>query len=249
MACQPVAEQKEEIKEESAVAEKHSTKVLFVLTSHSDLGETGDKTGLWLEELAAPFYSFLNDKVEISLASPAGGPVPIDPRSLEEANLINASKRFKSDLSAQKMLSNTQKLDQVQADDYDAVFYPGGHGPLWDLAENESSIALIEAFIAQNKPMAFVCHAPAALKEVKDSEGQPFIQGKKLTGFSNAEEEAVGLTTVVPFLLEDMLKEKGAIYSKKDNWLVNVVRDGNLITGQNPASSQLAAEKLYERMQ
>jgi putative intracellular protease/amidase len=223
-------------------------KVLFVLTSHSELGETGEKTGLWLEELAAPFYSLLNDKVEITLASPLGGQAPIDPRSLEETNLSNSAKRFRSDLSAQQMLSNTQKLAQIKAEDYDGVFYPGGHGPLWDLAENETSIALIEAFIAQNKPMAFVCHAPAALKEVENSEGKPFIQGKKVTGFSNAEEKAVELINVVPFLLEDMLKEKGANYIKKDNWLVHVVTDGNLITGQNPSSSQLAAEKLFAKM-
>jgi len=248
VACQPVAEQKEEIKEDSFESEKSAAKVLFVLTSHSEMGNTGKKTGLWLEELAAPFYSLLNDKVEITLASPQGGQAPIDPRSLEESNLTNAAKRFRSDLSAQKMLSNTLKLDQVKAEDYDAVFYPGGHGPLWDLAENETSIALIEAFIVQDKPMAFVCHAPAALKRVKNSAGEIFIKGKKLTGFSNSEEEAVELSTAVPFLLEDMLKEKGANYVKKDNWKVNVVTDGNLITGQNPSSSQLAAEKLFEKI-
>jgi len=249
VACQSVVEQKEDIKEDSVQAEKTPKKVLFVLTSHSELGNTGEKTGLWLEELAAPFYSLLNDKVEITLASPQGGKAPIDPRSMEESNLSNAAQRFRSDITAQRMLSTTQKLDQINADDYDAVFYPGGHGPLWDLAENETSIALIEAFVAQDKPMAFVCHAPAALKGVKNSAGEPYIKGKKVTGFTNAEEEAVELSAVVPFLLEDMLKEKGANYVKEDNWRVNVVTDGNLITGQNPASSQLAAETLFEKMQ
>lgn len=249
VACQSVAEQKEDIKEDSVQSEKASPKVLFVLTSHAELGNTGEKTGLWLEELAAPFYVLLNEKVEITLASPQGGKAPVDPRSLEESNLSNAAKRFRSDVTAQRMLSTTTKLDQIKAEDYDAVFYPGGHGPLWDLAENETSIALIEAFIAQNKPMAFVCHAPAALKGVETSEGKPYLQGKKVTGFSNTEEEAVELSAVVPFLLEDMLKEKGAEYQKQENWTVNVVADGNLITGQNPSSSQLAAEKLLEKMQ
>jgi len=224
-------------------------KVLFVLTSHSQLGETGEKTGFWVEEFAPPFYSLLNKGVNITVASPQGGKAPIDPRSKTESNQTDATRRFNSDSTAQSMVRNTIKLDQIKAEDFDAVFYPGGHGPLWDLAEDKTSIALIEAFNAQNKPMAFVCHAPAALKDVKNTAGEPLVKGKNVTGFTNTEEEAVQLTAVVPFLVEDMLKQNGGIFAKKDNWMVNVVSDGNLITGQNPASSKLAAETLFEKLQ
>ena len=223
-------------------------KVLFVLTSHAELGNTGEKTGFWVEEFAAPYYNLLDKGVEITVASPNGGKAPIDPRSKTEASQTDATKRFNNDKLAQEIINNTVKLEDVEADDFDAVFYPGGHGPLWDLAENETSIALIEAFNKQGKPMAFVCHAPAALKNVKHENGEPLVKGKKVTGFTNTEEEAVQLTDIVPFLLEDMLKKNGGIYSKAANWNVHVVEDGNLITGQNPASANKVAEKLYESL-
>ncbi len=222
--------------------------VLFVLTSHDQLGETGEKTGFWVEEFAAPYYTLLDKGVKITVVSPKGGKAPIDPRSNAEGNQTEATERFNKDEATQQVVNNTLKLEDIKAEDFDAVFYPGGHGPLWDLAEDETSIALIEAFNKQNKPMAFVCHAPAALKGVKNTDGEPLVKGKKVTGFTNTEEEAVQLTSVVPFLVEDMLKNNGGVYSKKDNWSVNVVEDGNLITGQNPASSQLAAELLFNKL-
>jgi len=224
-------------------------KVLFVLTSHDQLGDTGEKTGFWLEEFAAPYYNLLDKGVKITVASPKGGKAPIDPRSKAESSQTDATNRFNKDKAAQEIVNNTVKLQDVKAEDFDAVFYPGGHGPLWDLAENKTSIALIESFNKQNKPMAFVCHAPAALKNVKNENGEPLVKGKKVTGFTNTEEEAVQLTNVVPFLVEDVLKENGGIYSKAANWNVNVVEDGNLITGQNPASSNKVAEKLYELLE
>jgi len=224
-------------------------KVLFVLTSHDQLGDTGEKTGFWLEEFAAPYYNLLDKGVKITVASPKGGKAPIDPRSKSESSQTDATNRFNKDKAAQEIVNNTVKLQDVKAEDFDAVFYPGGHGPLWDLAENKTSIALIESFNKQNKPMAFVCHAPAALKNVKNENGEPLVKGKNVTGFTNTEEEAVQLTNVVPFLLEDMLKENGGIYSKAANWNVNVVEDGNLITGQNPASSNKVAEKLYKLLE
>lgn len=223
-------------------------KVLFVLTSHDEMGNTGEKTGFWLEEFAAPYYNLLDKGVKITVASPKGGKAPIDPRSKKEASQTDATRRFNKDKKVQEIIHNTVKLEDVRAEDFDAVFYPGGHGPLWDLAENETSVALIEAFNNQEKPMAFVCHAPAALKNVKDEKGQSLVKGKKVAGFTNTEEEAVQLTSAVPFLLEDMLRENGGIFSKAPNWTVNVVRDGNLITGQNPASSGKAAEILYEQI-
>ncbi len=223
-------------------------KVLFVLTSHDELGDTGEKTGFWIEEFAAPYYNLLDKGVKITVASPKGGKAPIDPRSKAEASQTDATKRFNEDKAAQDIIKNTVKLEDVKAEDFDAVFYPGGHGPLWDLAENETSIALIESFNKQGKPMAFVCHAPGVLKDVKNTEGEPLVKGKKVTGFTDTEEEAVQLTDVVPFLVEDMLKENGGIYSKAANWNVHVVEDGNLITGQNPASSNKAADKLYEAL-
>jgi len=223
-------------------------KVLFVLTSHDELGDTGEKTGFWIEEFAASYYNLLDKGVKITVVSPKGGKAPIDPRSKAEASQTDATKRFNEDKAAQDIINNTMKLEYVKAEDFDAVFYPGGHGPLWDLAENETSIALIESFNKQGKPMAFVCHAPGVLKDVKNTEGEPLVKGKKVTGFTDTEEEAVQLTNVVPFLVEDMLKKNGGIYSKAANWNVHVVEDGNLITGQNPASSNKVADKLYEAL-
>ena len=222
--------------------------VLFVVTSHSEMGETGEKTGFWLEEFAAPYYNLLDKGVIITVASPKGGRAPIDPRSNTDGSQTEATKRYKNDKEAQRLIENTIKLQDVEAKDFDAVFYPGGHGPLWDLAEDKTSIALIESFNKQNKPMAFVCHAPAVLKEVKNTQGEPLVKGKKITGFTNTEEAAAKLSDVVPFLVEDMLIENGGIYSKKANWTENVVEDGNLITGQNPASSELASELLFRKL-
>ncbi|PLX02752.1 MAG: type 1 glutamine amidotransferase domain-containing protein [Marinilabiliales bacterium] len=221
-------------------------KVLFVLTSHNELGETGEKTGFWLEEFATPYYKLLDKGVKITIVSPKGGKAPIDPRSKSENSQTEATKRFFNDEAVQNIIKNTMKLEDVKAEDYDAVFYPGGHGPLWDLAESKTSKTLIEAFNKQGKPMAFVCHGPAVLKNVENTKGEPLVKGKKVTGFTNTEEEAAQLSNVVPFKVEDMLKKNGGIYSKAANWNVNVVKDGNLITGQNPASSSRVAELLYE---
>jgi putative intracellular protease/amidase len=223
-------------------------KVLFVLTSHDKLGNTDEKTGFWLEEFAAPYYYLLDKGVKITVASPEGGKAPVDPRSKAEASQTDATRRFSKDENVQKIINNTVKLENVKAEEFDAVFYPGGHGPLWDLAEDETSIALIESFNKQKKPMAFVCHAPAVLKEVKDTKGDPLVKGKKVTGFTNEEEEGVNLTDVVPFLLEKTLKKKGGIFTSVANWNVNVVQDGNLITGQNPASSEKVAQMLYDAL-
>ncbi len=247
-ACSSDNNKQAESSEETTV-KTEKLKVLFVLTSHDELGDTGEKTGFWVEEFAAPYYHLLDENVEIKIATPKGGQAPIDPRSQAEASQTEATKRFNNDKEAQKRIANTVKLSTIKAEDFDAVFYPGGHGPLWDLAEDKTSIALIESFNAQDKPMAFVCHAPAALKEVKGKDGEPLVKGKKVTGFTNSEEEAVQLTEVVPFLLEDMLAEKGGKFSKADNWSVHVVEDGNLITGQNPASSKKAAELLLKKLQ
>jgi putative intracellular protease/amidase len=223
-------------------------KILFVLTSHDQLGDTGKKTGFWIEEFAAPYYALLDKGVEITVATPKGGAAPIDPSSDTEDTATEDTKRFKKDSDAQKVIEHTKVLADLNADDFDAVFYPGGHGPLWDLANDKKSIALIEKFNKQEKPIAFVCHAPAALKDVKTETGAPLVKGKKVTGFTNTEEKAVQLTDVVPFLVEDMLKENGGDYSKGDDWAVHVVQDGNLITGQNPASSKMVAEKLLEAL-
>ncbi|UZO80368.1 type 1 glutamine amidotransferase domain-containing protein [Aquimarina sp. ERC-38] len=219
-------------------------KVLFVLTSHDQLGDTGEKTGFWIEEFASPYYLLKDKGVAITLASPKGGQPPIDPKSAAEDFSTPATERFNKDKETQEVLSKTLKLDTVNQADYDAVFYPGGHGPLWDLAEDKSSIALIESFYSNNKPVGAVCHAPAIFKHTKDAKGTPLVKGKKVTGFTNTEEEAVQLTDVVPFLVEDMLKENGGIYSKGEDWNPYSVQEGNLITGQNPASSELVAEKL-----
>lgn len=219
-------------------------KILFGLTSHDQLGDTGKKTGFWVEEFAAPYYALLDKGAEITVATPKGGQAPIDPSSDTEDAQTKDTKRFKEDKEAQEIIANTKVLADVNANDFDAVFYPGGHGPLWDLANDATSIKLIETFNEQEKPIAFVCHAPAALKRVSGTDGNPLVKGKKVTGFTNSEEEAVQLTEIVPFLVEDMLQENGGIYSKKEDWAAYAVQDGNLITGQNPASSELVAEKL-----
>lgn len=223
-------------------------KVLIVLTSHDQLGNTGRKTGFWLEELAAPYYTFKDAGAEIVLASPKGGQPPLDPKSNEPSFQTDVTRRFEADAAANAQLANTVRLDSVSQVDFDTVFYPGGHGPLWDLAEDPASIALIESFIEANKPVALVCHAPGVLRHVKAANGKPLVDGKQVTGFTNTEEEAVGLTKVVPFLVEDELKAKGGVYSKGADWGSYVVEDGLLITGQNPASSSEAAALLIKRL-
>ena len=223
-------------------------KILFVLTSHDQLGDTGKKTGFWIEEFAAPYYALLDKGAEITVATPKGGQAPIDPSSDTEDAQTKDTKRYKDDKDAQSVINNTKKLADVNASDFDAVFYPGGHGPLWDLANDEHSITLIETFNKLKKPVSFVCHAPAALKSVKGIDGESIVKGKKVTGFTNTEEKGVGLVDVVPFLVEDMLKENGGHYSKGDDWAEYVVTDGNLITGQNPASSKLVAETLFNTL-
>ncbi|TCD15454.1 type 1 glutamine amidotransferase domain-containing protein [Oricola cellulosilytica] len=219
-------------------------KILMVLTSHDQLGDTGQKTGFWLEEFAAPYYVFKDAGADITLASPKGGQPPLDPKSDEEDAQTETTRRFKDDDAAQKALANTVKLSTVSADDYDAVFYPGGHGPLWDLAEDADSTRLIEAFAHSDRPVAAVCHAPAVFKHPKGADGEPLVSNRKVTGFTNTEEEAVGLTGVVPFLVEDMLIANGGQYEKGADWASFVVTDGKLVTGQNPASSEEAASKL-----
>ncbi len=222
--------------------------VLFVLTSHDKLGDTDHKTGFWVEEFAAPYYYLLDKGVNITLATPKGGKAPIDPNSESEDAQTEATKRFYKDEDAQKRINHTQKLETQNADQFDAVFYPGGHGPLWDLAEDQNSINLIEQFYNNNKPVAAVCHAPAVFKHTKDSDGSSLVKNKKVTGFTNTEEEAVQLTSVVPFLVEDMLKEVGGHYSKAEDWQAYAVEDGLLITGQNPASSEQVAELLLNKL-
>lgn len=223
--------------------------ILFVLTSHDKLGDTGNKTGFWIEEFASPYYTLFDEGVNITLASPKGGRPPIDPSSDTPDAQTEATERFKEDKALQQKLDTTKKLTDVNEDDFDAVFYPGGHGPLWDLSEDKNSISLIEDFNKSGKPLGFVCHAPAALKEVKGINGEPLVKNKKVAGFTNTEEEGVGLTEVVPFRVEDMLKENGGNYSKADDWQPYVVEDGNLVTGQNPASSKGVAEKLLAMLQ
>ncbi|WP_201525912.1 type 1 glutamine amidotransferase domain-containing protein [Psychrobacter frigidicola] len=222
--------------------------ILMVLTSHDRLGDTGKKTGFWLEEFAAPYYTFLDAGVNITIASPAGGQPPLDPSSDTADNQTKFTKRFKDDSEAQARLANTKKLADVKAEDFDSVFYPGGHGPLWDLAVDKNSIKLIETFVKQDKPVAFVCHSPAALKNVK-IDGEYLVKGKKVTGFTNSEEEGVGLIDVVPFLLEDALKANGGNYEKGADWESYVVEDGLLITGQNPASSEDTAKHLLTKLE
>ncbi len=220
--------------------------VLMVLTSHDQLGNTGKKTGFWLEEFAGPYYVLKEAGATITLASPRGGQPPLDPKSDEPDSQTDATRRFKQDKAAQAELASTKKLADVSAAGFDAVFYPGGHGPLWDLANDKTSIALIEAMQAAGKPVAVVCHAPGVLRDVKGPDGQPLVAGKKVTGFTNTEEEAAGLTAVVPFLVEDMLKGKGGQYSKGGDWQSYVLTDGMLVTGQNPASSEAAARALLK---
>ena len=218
--------------------------ILMVLTSHDTLGDTGRKTGFWLEEFAAPYYVFTDAGVAVTVASVKGGQPPLDPKSSEADAQTHATRRFDGDPAAQEVLANTVKLADINAADYDAVFYPGGHGPLWDLAEDPTSIALLEAMNASGKTLALVCHAPGVLRHVKGIDGSPLVAGRKVTGFANSEEERVGLTEVVPFLVEDMLKANGGDYSHGPDWSPYVLEDGNLITGQNPASSADAAKSL-----
>ena len=223
-------------------------KILMVLTSHDTLGNTGRKTGFWLEELAAPYYIFKDAHAEITLASPLGGQPPLDPKSNEPANQTDQTRRFEADPAALAQLAETVPLSSVSHAGFDAVFYPGGHGPLWDLAEDPHSIALIESFLAAGKPATLVCHAPGVLRHVKTPKGVPLVAGKKVTGFTNTEEEAVGLTKVVPFLVEDELKALGGVFSRGDDWASYVVSDGLLTTGQNPGSSSEAATLLVGRL-
>jgi putative intracellular protease/amidase len=220
-------------------------KILMVLTSHNKLGDTGKPTGFWLEEFTAPYYAFKDAGAEVTLASPKGGQPPIDPKSDEPGNQTETMERFKKDPATQKVLANTVKLAEVKAQDYDTVFYPGGHGPLWDLVNDKNSIALIESFYNAGKPVAAVCHAPGVLQKVT-YQGQPIVKGKRVTGFANSEEEAVGLTKVVPFLVEDDLKRLGGHYEKGADWGVFTLVDGLLVTGQNPASSGPAAKELLK---
>jgi putative intracellular protease/amidase len=224
-------------------------KVLMVLTSHDRLGDTGKKTGFWLEEFAAPYYVLKDAGAHITLASPDGGQPPLDPKSDEPASQTEDTLRFKADPEAQEALANTVKLSGVSPSDFGAVFYPGGHGPLWDLAEDPRSIALIEALHAAGKPVAAVCHAPGVLRRTKAPDGEPLVAGKRVTGFANSEEAAVGLTGVVPFLVEDALTEAGGLYSKGPDWASYVRTDGTLVTGQNPASSKETAEALVGLLQ
>jgi len=236
--------------EQKVNAEKTSSKkkVLFVVTSHDKLGDTGEKTGFWIEEFAAPYYLLKDNGIAITIVTPKGGQAPIDPRSNDPSAQTPATKRFNEDVNTQNLLANTLKLENVNQADFDGVFYPGGHGPLWDLSEDKNSIALIEAFYTNNKPVAAVCHAPAIFKHTKNTDGTPLVYGKKVTGFSNTEEEVIQLTLIVPFLLEDMLKSNGGLYSKKANWAPHAVEDGLLITGQNPASSEAIAELLLKQL-
>lgn len=220
--------------------------LLIVLTSHDQLGDTGEKTGFWLEEFTTPYYIFLDAGFEITLASPKGGMPPIDPRSLSEDSQTDSTKRFSSDQDSSSALANTKKLSEVSADDFDAVFYPGGHGPLWDLVTDQNSIKLIEAFWAQNKPVAAVCHAPIVLLHANDQNGDPIIKGRETTGFTNSEEAAVGLTDSVPMLLETEFKDKGALFYTAEDFQAHVKTDGSLITGQNPASSKGVANAVIE---
>ena len=223
-------------------------KVLIVLTSHNQLGHSGEKTGFWLEEFACPYYQLKDAGISLVLASPRGGQPPLDPKSDVADFQTDATRRFEADAAAREELANTAVLAEMKADDFDAVFYPGGHGPLWDLHSDTDSIALIEGLLARGKPVAAVCHAPAVLLKAKSSNGEPLVQGKKVTGFSNSEEAAVGLTEIVPYLLEDQLKAMGGLYEKVDDWNSLVVSDGLIITGQNPGSSAAVAQALVQAL-
>ena len=223
--------------------------ILMVLTSHNQLGTTGRKTGFWLEEFAAPYYVFRDAGAKLTLASPLGGQPPLDPKSDDAASQTDATRRFKADRAAQAALATTVKLSTLKATELDAVFYPGGHGPLWDLAEDAASITLVDAMIAARKPVAAVCHAPGALRHARTPGRQPLVQGRNVTGFTNTEEAAAGLTDIVPFLVEDMLKEQGGQFSKAADWQPHVVVNGLLVTGQNPASFEPAAAALLAKLQ
>jgi putative intracellular protease/amidase len=223
-------------------------KILMVLTSHDKLGNTGLKTGFWLEEFASPYYVFKDRNIEVTLASPKGGNPPLDPKSEEPDFQTAATKRFRNDEESQKLLANTLRLDSLSPSDFDAVFYPGGHGPLWDLAEDKNSISLLETFFQQGKPMGLVCHAPGVLRHTKREDGEPLVKGKRVTGFSDSEEEAVQLAEVVPFLLEDMLKSNQGLYHKGADWESHIEVDGNLLTGQNPASSKAVAIEMMNKL-
>jgi len=223
-------------------------KVLIVLTSHDQLGDTGKKTGFWLEEFASPYYHLKDAGVQVTLASPHGGQPPLDPKSNEPDFQTDDTHRFDNDQAAQDELSNTAKLTEMKVEDFDAVFYPGGHGPLWDLHNDKDSIALIEGFISAGKPVATVCHAPAVLLKAKDQNGDPLVKGKGVTGFSNTEEAAVELTDVVPYLVEDQLIAMGGVYQKVEDWNSLAVVDGLIITGQNPGSSAAVAEALVKAL-
>lgn len=227
----------------------NTPKILMVLTSHDQLGDTGKKTGFWLEEFAAPYYVFKDAGAAVTLASPKGGQPPLDPKSDEPDAQTDATRRFKADAAAQAALAATHTLSSVSSDSFDAVFYPGGHGPLWDLAEDKASIALIESMASAGKTVSAVCHAPGVLRHVRAQDGSLLVKGRKVTGFSNTEEDAAQLTKVVPFLVEDMLAEGGGHYSKGADWQPHVVTDGKLITGQNPASSEAAAHAVLAQLQ
>ena len=223
-------------------------KVLIVLTSHDELGDTGEKTGFWLEEFASPYYHLKDAGAQVTLASPRGGQPPLDPKSHEPDFQTDSTRRFDDDQAAQNELANTAKLAEMKVEDFDGVFYPGGHGPLWDLHNDSDSIAMIEGFIAAGKPVATVCHSPAVLLKAKDQNGDPLVKGKDVTGFSNSEEAAVELTDVVPYLLEDQLVAMGGVYQKVEDWNPLAVVDGLIITGQNPASSAVVAEALIKAL-
>lgn len=224
-------------------------KVLMVLTSHDQMGDTGNKTGFWLEEFTAPYYVFKDAGADITIASPKGGQPPVDPNSETDDALTETTRRFEQDAHAKEALASTKKLADVDMNEYDALFYPGGHGPMWDLANDDKSVALIKTAYEQDKVIGAVCHAPAVFKKVEIKPGQNIVGGREVTGFSNSEEEAAGLSDVVPFLLEDMLKENTATYSKGDDWAPHIVVDGKLITGQNPASSEGAAKAVVQALQ
>jgi putative intracellular protease/amidase len=223
-------------------------KILMVLTSHDKLGDTGHRTGFWLEEFAAPYYVFSDAGADITLASPKGGQPPLDPRSDEPDSQTDSTRRFRADPDAQAKLANTEKLGNLSATDFDTVFYPGGHGPMWDMPDNPDSIALLEGFLAEDKPIAAVCHAPAALVNVRRPDGSYLVVDRRVTGFADEEEAGVGLTDVVPFLLEDRLADRGAVYARSKAWGPHVEVDGRLVTGQNPASSTGTAQRLLEML-
>lgn len=220
--------------------------ILMILTSHDQLGHTGHKTGFWLEEFTAPYYVFKDAGANITLSSPKGGQPPLDPKSNEADFQTETTRRFEQDLVSKAQLAQTKKLSEINVAEFDAVFFPGGHGPLWDLVNDQHAIAVIEQVIADQKPLGVVCHASAVVKNVKTPEGQPFAQGKKITGFSNSEEEAVQLADIVPFLIEDEFKAQGAHYVKGTDWQSFVVKDGLFISGQNPASSEAVAQELLK---